>query len=179
MDAKLVENMPPAVFEGAEGRTTAATLLPLIARRVRLATGFEEHACFVTLDPHSEASRMPGDVWITTSPASGTFSERMIHGGGVAQATLNWGVLVVIHSTNRLDEVGRSPLWLSGEADQSMELVDRILGALTGYGVVWGLRDPLVPERIDLAEPRQSERTVELTFSCAFDWRCRPLESEL
>lgn len=161
--------IPPPAFESSVGRATPAELLSAIAKRLRTATGLTEHACFVTLDPQAEATRIPGDLWVTVSPVSGQFSAGLIAGGGLAMLGLSWGVLVCVHSVNRLDEVGRDPLWMAGQADQTMDLLHRALASLTGWGVDEGLRDPLAPTRLDFAR-EGSRHTAELAFSCLFDW---------
>lgn len=160
---------PPPAHESPVARTTPAAILQAVAQRLREATGLTEHACFVSLDPRADAARLPGDLWITVSPMSGQFSARQIMGGGLAMLATDWGIIVGIHSTNRLDEIGRDPLWMAGEGDRSMALLDRCLVSLTGWGIDEGLRDPLSPERFDLSRDGKMHQ-IELVLSCAFDW---------
>jgi hypothetical protein len=151
-----------------------------IINHLRTSLGLNSSTCFWWLDDGEPPPPTTSSVFVTLAPDGGTFDGSMFDGGGIRQVTVETGLAVTIHSTNRLDTGMRDEQFLTHATLGIGALLNRVITSLTGFDpAVFGNSDNAPALRAEISPTGFSKPTrlkddkygsVTVVFNVSFDW---------
>lgn len=150
----------------------------IVARLIDQLPEVNEANCYYLLEPIGEhlPAPSPADFVYAVAPADhGSFDAGLFDGGGQNQATVDTVITVTIWSMRDLDKLGRDQRFLGDQRLGVMPRAKLVLKALAGHDLTDDagnqiLAQPLFPQAYHIARQERNLGSIQLGFSCRFDW---------
>lgn len=161
--------------------TTLDEILTQVVARLRdQISDANDSTCYLSMDPNDLRAPNSGEfIYVVTPATSGRFDDGAFDGGGQSMTTVNWPIVVTVHSLAMLDETGRDASFITHATLGIVAKGTNILKALAGHDLQDAedvpseiLDQPIFPSdaALDRSQPEKGKGLMQFGFMVVFDW---------